>query len=159
MRGFSSRQPSEVPRNDACCITGRCALSPPVNFIVRPAGMTSMKLISGPTRIRAAGNKTKIIEELVGRVNSQTSVLSIARMRSPAGWLEPGQRPEFDKVTMVLKDRLIVRSKSRTLEVIEGQPVIVQKGEWVQYSAPEETEYISICHPAFSLHLVHWDVT
>jgi hypothetical protein len=74
--------------------------------------MTSMKLISGPTRIRAAGNKTKIIEELVGRVNSQTSVLSIARMRSPAGWLEPGQRPEFDEYTMVLKGRLIVRSKS-----------------------------------------------
>jgi ethanolamine utilization protein EutQ (cupin superfamily) len=119
--------------------------------------MTSMKLILRPTRIRAAGNKTKIIEELVGRVNSQTSALSVARMRSPEGWLEPGQRPEFDEVTLVLRGRLILRSKRRRLEVREGQAVIVKKGEWVQYSTPEDTDYISICYPAFSPDLVHRD--
>ncbi len=118
-----------------------------------------MRLISRPTCIQAAGNKAKIIEEFVGRVISQTSELSVARMRSPEGWLEPGQRPEFDEVTLVLRGRLIVRSKRRTLEVREGQAVIVNKGEWVQYSTPEETDYISICHPAFSPDLVHRDET
>jgi len=135
---------------------------PFIDIAARPAvyffeGMTSMKLILRPTRIRAAGNKAKIIEEFVGRVNSQTSALSVARMRSPEGWLEPGQRPEFDEVTLVLKGRLIVRSKRRKLEVREGQAVIVKKGEWVQYSTPEETDYLSICHPAFSPDLVHRD--
>lgn len=116
-----------------------------------------MRLISRPTSIQAAGNMAKIIEEFVGRVNSQTSELSVARMRSPEGWLEPGQQPEFDEVILVLRGRLIVRSKRCTLEVREGQAVIVNKREWVQYSTPEETDYISICQPAFSPDLAHRD--
>ena len=118
-----------------------------------------MRLIPQPTQIQAAGNKPKRIEEFVGNVNSQTSELSIARMRSPAGWLEPGQRPEFDEYSLVLKGRLIVQSKSHTLEVTAGQAVIVEKGEWVRYSTPEETEYISVCQPAFSPNTVHRDET
>lgn len=116
-----------------------------------------MKLISQPTQIKAAGNKPKIIEEFVGHVNSQTSALSIARMKSPAGWQEPGQLPEFDEYSLVLKGRLVARTQSETLEITEGQAVIVAKGEWVQYSTPEATEYISVCLPAFSPQLVHRD--
>lgn len=116
-----------------------------------------MKLIPRPTQIKAAGNKPKIIEEFIGNVNSQTAALSIARMKSPAGWLEPGQLPEFDEYSLVLKGRLIVRTRSETLEVTEGQAIIVDKGEWVQYSTPEETDYISVCLPAFSPQLVHRD--
>jgi len=117
----------------------------------------SMKLIPHPTGIRAAGSKPKIIEEFIGNANSQTPGLSIARMKSPAGWQEPGQRPEFDEYSLVLKGRMIVRSKSETVEVTEGQAVIVAKGAWVQYSTPEATEYIAVCLPAFSPELVHRD--
>ncbi len=116
-----------------------------------------MKLIPHATEIKAAGNKPKVIEEFIGNVNSGTPALSIARMKSPAGWEEPGQKPEFDEYSVVLKGRLIVRSHSETLEVAEGQAVIIPKGEWVRYSTPEATEYISVCLPAFSPSLVHRD--
>jgi mannose-6-phosphate isomerase-like protein (cupin superfamily) len=116
-------------------------------------------LIHGPTRIQAAGNKPKLIDELVGRVNSQTSALSIAHMRSPGGWVEPGQTPEFDEYTYVLKGLLTVTSIEGSLEVRAGQAVITHRGEWVQYSTPSEegAEYIAICLPAFSPESVHRD--
>jgi ethanolamine utilization protein EutQ (cupin superfamily) len=114
-------------------------------------------LISQPTRIEAAGNKPKIIEEFVGRVNSKTSALSVARMQSPPGWLEPGQSPEFDEYTVVLKGMLRVTHKSGTLDVPAGSAVITHAGEWVQYSTPEGAEYIAICLPAFSPTTVHRD--
>lgn len=115
--------------------------------------------VDRPTIIQAAGNKPKIIEEFIGRVNSSTSGLSIARMRSPAGWIEPGQTPEFDEYTLVLRGRLRVDTKDQSLEVAEGQAVIVPKGEWVQYSTPDEggAEYIAVCLPAFSMDTVHRD--
>jgi mannose-6-phosphate isomerase-like protein (cupin superfamily) len=117
------------------------------------------KLISQPTRIQAAGNKPKLIDEMIGRVNSRTSALSIAHMRSPGGWVEPGQTPEFDEYTYVLKGMLQVTSKEGTLEVHAGQAVITHKGEWVQYSTPHEdgAEYIAVCLPAFSPDTVHRD--
>ncbi|MBX9654018.1 cupin domain-containing protein [bacterium] len=117
------------------------------------------KLISEPTRIQAAGNKPKLIDEIIGRVNSRTSALSIAHMRSPGGWVEPGQTPEFDEYTYVLKGMLKVASKEGTLEVHAGQAVITHKGEWVQYSTPSDdgAEYIAVCLPAFSPDTVHRD--
>lgn len=117
------------------------------------------KLISKPTQIKAAGNKTKIIEEFIGRVNSKTSEVSIAKMQSPAGWVEPGQTPEFDEYTVVLKGMLRIKSKSGTLDVKAGQAIIVQQGEWVQYSSPGAggAEYIAVCLPAFSPDTVHRD--
>ena len=114
-------------------------------------------LIAQPTRIEAAGNKPKIIEEFIGRVNSKTSALSIARMQSPPGWQEPGQAPEFDEYTVVLKGLLRITHKSGTLDVPAGQAVITHAGEWVQYSTPDGAEYIAICHPAFSPGTVHRD--
>ncbi len=116
-------------------------------------------LISQPTRIEAAGNKPKLIDEYVGRVNSKTSGLSVAHMRSPQGWVEPGQTPEFDEFTIVLKGSLKVRHKSGILEVHAGQAVIAHAGEWVQYSTPgaEGAEYIAVCLPAFSMETVHRD--
>ena len=114
-------------------------------------------LITGPTRIEAAGNKPKIIEEFVGRVNSRTQTLSVARMQSPAGWVEPGQTPEFEEFTVVLKGMLRVTHKSGMLDVSAGQGVIAHPGEWVQYSTPEGAEYIAICFPAFSPATVHRD--
>lgn len=116
-------------------------------------------LISEPTRIQAAGNKPKLIDEMIGRVNSRTSALSIAHMRSPGGWVEPGQTPEFDEYTYVLKGMLKVASKEGTLEVYAGQAVITHKGEWVQYSTPsaDGAEYIAVCLPAFSPDTVHRD--
>jgi mannose-6-phosphate isomerase-like protein (cupin superfamily) len=112
-----------------------------------------------PTQITAAGNKPKVIKEYVGRVNSQTEGVSIAHMQSPAGWAEPGQRPEFDEYTVVLKGRLQVESETGTLEVLPTQAVIVRAGEWVRYSTPgaEGAEYIAVCLPAFSPQTVHWD--
>src|SRR5713101_7341830 len=109
-------------------------------------------LISQPTRITAAGNMPKQIDEYVGRVNSGTSDLSIAHMHSPSGWVEPGQTPDCDEYTVVLKGVLRVASRKETLEVRAGQAVIVAKGEWVQYSTPgaEGAEYIAVCLPAFS---------
>ena len=108
--------------------------------------------IESPCIIKAAGNKTKVIEEFIGRMNTQTDQISIARMKSPPGWEEPGQKPEFDEFTVVLKGVLQLESKQEVLEVHSGEAVIVHAGEWVRYSTPgdEETEYISVCLPAFS---------
>ena len=116
-------------------------------------------LITGPTRITAAGNKPKLIDEFVGRVNTNESRLSVAHMRSPGGWVEPGQTPEFDEFTVVLKGLLQVAHKQGTLEVAAGQAIVTQAGEWVQYSTPEPVgaEYIAICLPAFSPRTVHRD--
>jgi len=114
-------------------------------------------LIDKPTRIEAAGTKPKTIEEFVGRVNSMTAALSVAHMRSPAGWLEPGQTPEFDEYTLVLKGMLRVTHKHGTLDVNAGQAVVAHRGEWVQYSTPDGAEYISVCLPAFSPNTVHRD--
>ena len=114
-------------------------------------------LISQPTRIQSAGNKPKLIDEYIGRVNSQTSSASVAHMRSPAGWLEPGQTPEFDEYTLVLKGALRVTHKGGSLDVRAGQAVIAHRGEWVQYSTPEGAEYIAVCIPAFSPATVHRD--
>ncbi|HSE20410.1 MAG TPA: hypothetical protein VLB68_02100 [Pyrinomonadaceae bacterium] len=116
-------------------------------------------LISKPTIVAAAGTKPKVIEEFVGRVNSGTSAVSIARMKSPGGWLEPGQQPEFDEYTVVLNGMLRVATKSETIDVHAGQAIIVRAGEWVQYSTPnpEGAEYVAVCLPAFSMDLVHRD--
>ena len=112
-------------------------------------------LISAPSRITAAGSKPKLIDEYIGRVNSKTDALSIAHMRSPKDWEEPAQTPDFDEFTIVLKGTLRVRSVEGVIEVRAGQAVIAHKGEWVQYSTPEETEYIAVCLPAFSPDTVH----
>jgi mannose-6-phosphate isomerase-like protein (cupin superfamily) len=116
-------------------------------------------LISQPTRIQAAGNKPKLIDEYIGRVNSRTSGVSVAHMRSPQGWVEPGQTPEFDEFTIVLKGVLRITHQSGALDVKAGQAVIACAGEWVQYSTPEAdgAEYIAVCLPAFSLDAVHRD--
>jgi mannose-6-phosphate isomerase-like protein (cupin superfamily) len=116
-------------------------------------------LIPKPTIVQAAGNKPKIIEEYVGRVNSKTAAVSIARMKSPSGWLEPGQAPEFDEYTLVLRGTLRVTTKSGSMDVHAGQAVVAPKGEWVQYSTPgaDGAEYVAICLPAFSLDTVHRD--
>lgn len=117
------------------------------------------QLIAHPTIIQAAGNKPKKIEEFIGRVNSQTEAVSIARMTSPGGWLEPGQTPEFDEYTVVLRGELVVESRDQKLTVSAGQAVIVHGGEWVRYSTPSDAgaEYIAICLPAFSPATVHRD--
>lgn len=117
------------------------------------------KIISSPKMIKAAGNKTKTIFEYVGRVNSGTSGVSVAHMKSPSGWVEPGQTPDFDEYTLVLKGALQVKSKKRKLKVKAGQAVICPKGEWVQYSTPFRggAQYIAVCLPAFSPDIVHRD--
>jgi len=117
------------------------------------------KLITSPTRIEAAGNKPKLIDEYVGRVNTGEDRLSVAHMRSPGGWVEPGQRPEFDEFTVVLRGALTVEQEGGSLEVKAGQAVLTQKGEWVRYSTPGEegAEYIAVCLPAFSPATVHRD--
>ena len=115
------------------------------------------KHITSPKRIMAAGNKPKIIDEYIGRVNSGTNAVSIAQMRSPAGWEEPGQRPEFDEYTVVLEGILRVEFEGGELEVAAGQAVIAHGGEWVRYSTPEGAHYIAICLPAFSPDTVHRD--
>ncbi|HTR42685.1 MAG TPA: hypothetical protein VMH87_13820 [Pseudomonadales bacterium] len=116
-------------------------------------------LISNPTVIQSAGNKPKLIEEYVGRVNSKTEMTSVAKMKSPGGWVEPGQTPEFDEFTVVLKGLLRVTSRTGTMDVRAGQAVIAHRGEWVQYSTPEPegAEYVAICIPAFSMKTVHRD--
>ncbi len=116
-------------------------------------------LIKTPSIIQAVGNKPKIIEEFIGRVNSQTSELSIARMKSPAGWVEPGQTPEFNEYTVVLNGTLRVTTRTETLDIPAGQAIIVPAGEWVQYGSPEPegAEYIAVCLPAFSPNIVHRD--
>lgn len=116
-------------------------------------------LISQPTRITAAGNKPKFIDEYIGRVNSKTSAVSVAHMHSPQGWAEPGQTPEFDEFTIVLKGMLRVEHKDGTIDVPAGQAIITHKGEWIRYSTPEGggAEYIAVCLPAFSPDTVHRD--
>ncbi len=116
-------------------------------------------IIEKPSIISSAGNKPKVIEEYVGRVNSKTEALSIARMKSPSGWVEPGQRPEFNEYTVVLRGMVEVKTEKETLQVKAGSAVIVQRGEWVQYSSPspEGAEYIAVCCPAFSVETVHRD--
>jgi ethanolamine utilization protein EutQ len=116
-------------------------------------------LITQSTRITAPGNKPKLIDEYIGRVNSQTLGVSVAHMRSPQGWEEPGQRPEFDEFTVVLKGMLRVRHKEGAIDVVAGQAVIAHRGEWIQYSTPAEdgAEYIAVCLPAFSMETVHRD--
>ncbi len=115
-------------------------------------------LIAQPTRVTAAGNKPKLIDEYIGRVNTKTTGVSVAHMRSPQGWVEPGQTPEFEEFTIVLKGWLRVAHKGGTLEVHAGQAVVAHAGEWVQYSTPEGAEYIAVCLPAFSMETVHRDV-
>ena len=116
-------------------------------------------LISQPTLMDSAGNKPKRIEEFVGRVNSRTEQASVARMRSPCGWQEPGQTPEFDEYTIVLNGMLRVEHRQGIIDVAAGQAVIVNKDEWVRYSTPgaEGAEYIAVCVPAFSPLTVHRD--
>jgi mannose-6-phosphate isomerase-like protein (cupin superfamily) len=115
--------------------------------------------IDKPTRIEAAGNKPKLIEEYVGRVNSRTEGISVARMRSPGGWVEPGQRPDFDEYTVVLRGVLRVEHESGAIDVAAGQAIITHKGEWVRYSTPGEdgAEYVAVCLPGFSPDTVHRD--
>lgn len=110
------------------------------------------ELIESPTRIEAAGNKPKLIDEYAGRVNNGEERLSIAHMRSPGGWVEPGQRPEFDEYTVVLRGQMHVDHDDGTLVVGAGQGVLTRAGEWVRYSTPEAEgcEYIAVCLPAFS---------
>lgn len=116
------------------------------------------KKIDAPSIIESVGTKPKIIREYVGKVNSNSDELSIARMSSPKGWTEPGQTPDFNEYTLVLKGQLQVKTKKEILEVNSGEAIITEKGEWVQYSTPlEDTEYIAICLPAFSLDTVHRD--
>lgn len=109
-------------------------------------------IIKSPTIIEAAGNKPKIIEEYFGRVNSKTSEVSIAKMTSPTGWVEPGQQPEFDEYTIVLKGTLQVKTENEVINVTAGSAILTKKGEWIQYSTPYEgtVEYIAVCLPAFS---------
>jgi ethanolamine utilization protein EutQ (cupin superfamily) len=112
-------------------------------------------VISKPTIVQGVNDKQ--IHEYIGRISSKTDQLSIAHMRSPAGWTEPGQRPDFDEYTVVLHGRLHVRTQDGQLDVAAGQAIIVSAGEWVQYSTPEGAEYIAVCRPAFSPDTVHRD--
>jgi mannose-6-phosphate isomerase-like protein (cupin superfamily) len=114
-------------------------------------------LIAQPTRIAAAGNLPKQIEEYIGRVNSSHQSVSVARMKSPPGWIEPGQRPEFEEISIVLSGSLRVEHEGGTFDVAAGQAVVSKPGEWVRYSTPEGAEYIAICLPAFSPETVHRD--
>ncbi len=113
--------------------------------------------IKEPKIIEAAGNKPKRIEEYVGRVNSGTTAVSVARMQSPAGWVEPGQAPEFDEYTVVVRGMLRVTHREGAIDVAAGQAVITHAGEWVQYSTPDGAEYVAVCLPAFSPDTVHRD--
>lgn len=116
-------------------------------------------LIAGPKRIEAAGNLPKLIDEYVGRLNSDTEGVSIAHMRSPRGWVEPGQTPEFDEYTVVLRGLLRVEHREGVLDVRAGQAIIARRGEWVRYSTPEAegAEYVAVCVPAFAMGTVHRD--
>jgi ethanolamine utilization protein EutQ len=116
-------------------------------------------LVAQPTRISAAGTKPKLIDEYIGRVNSNTTGVSVAHMRSPQGWEEPGQTPEFDEFTLVLKGMVRVGHKGGQIDVMPGQALIAHAGEWIQYSTPADggAEYIAVCLPAFSMETVHRD--
>jgi mannose-6-phosphate isomerase-like protein (cupin superfamily) len=113
------------------------------------------RLITAPTRIPLPGDK--LVEEYIGRINSGDSKISIAHMHSPAGWSEPGQRPEFDEFTIVLHGTMRVEHEGGIMDVPAGQAVMAQKGEWVRYSTPDGAEYVAICVPAFTPHTVHRD--
>ena len=117
------------------------------------------QLISEPTIVAAAGSMPKKIREYIGRVNSATETLSIAHMTSPSGWQEPGQRPDFDEYTLVLRGTLHVESEEGALDVNAGQAIIARRGEWVRYSTPgaDGADYIAVCNPAFSPQTVHRD--
>ncbi len=117
------------------------------------------RLIETPTVIPAAGEPPKIIEEFVGMVNSGNSNVSVARMKSPAGWVEPGQTPEFDEITVVLGGMLRVETRAESFDVRAGQAIMTSPGDWVRYSSPEDggAEYVAICLPAFSPHTVNRD--
>ena len=115
------------------------------------------ELIEGPSRVEAAGTKPKLIDEYVGRVNTGEDRVSVAHMRSPAGWVEPGQRPEFDEYTVVLSGHIVVEHEGGSLTVPSGQAVLTRAGEWIRYSTPEGAEYIAVCLPAFAPDTVHRD--
>ena len=117
------------------------------------------RLIEKPTVVQAAGNKPKQIQEFVGRVNSGHDAVSVARMVSPGGWVEPGQRPEFDEMTVVLRGLVRVEHEGGVIDVRAGQAVVTSAGEWIRYSSPEAegAEYIAVCLPAFSPGTVHRD--
>jgi mannose-6-phosphate isomerase-like protein (cupin superfamily) len=124
----------------------------------KPVGSEAVaELIESPVRVEAAGQPPKTIEEYTGRVSTGEQRASVARMRSPAGWAEPGQRPEFDEYTVVLDGAVCVETDSGTVEVAASQAVLVRAGEWVRYSTPEGAEYVSVCLPAFSPDAVHRD--
>ncbi len=118
-------------------------------------------LIPAPVRVEAAGNKPKLIDEYVGRLATGHQGVSVAHMRSPGGWVEPGQMPEFDEYTIVLAGRLRVTTASEELDVSAGQAVVVPAGEWVRYATPDQcgAEYVAVCLPAFAPGLVHRDET
>ena len=117
------------------------------------------KLIEKPTRVEASGNKPKLIDEYVGRVNSGTAGASVAHMRSPSGWVEPGQTPEFEEYTVVLKGMIRVEHSGGAMDVHAGQAIVTHAGEWIRYSTPgpDGAEYIAVCLPAFSMDTVHRD--
>lgn len=115
------------------------------------------ELIENPSRVEAAGTKPKLIDEYVGRVNNGEARVSVAHMRSPGGWVEPGQRPDFDEYTVVLEGFLHVEHEDGTLDVRAGQAVLTRAGEWVRYSTPEGAAYIAVCLPAFSPDTVNRD--
>ena len=118
-----------------------------------------MKIINKPSEVKAAGTPAKRIEEFIGLVNSSTDEISIARMNSPMGWIEPGQVPEFSEYTLVLKGILVVETREGRSEIKANEAAITEKGEWVRYSTPYEggAEYMAVCHPAFSPERVHRD--
>jgi hypothetical protein len=115
------------------------------------------ELIDQPVRVEAAGVPPKLIDEFAGRASNGEERVSVARMRSPAGWSEPGQRPEFDEYTVVLAGALRVESEAGELEVPAGKAILARAGEWVRYSTPEGAEYVAVCLPAFSPESVHRD--
>ena len=122
-------------------------------------GYMTPTLIGKPARVSAAGNKPKLIDEYIGRANSDTQDVSVAHMRSPGGWIEPGQTPDFEEYTVVLSGVLRVEFHGGILDVRAGQAVIAPLGEWVRYSTPEDggAEYIAVCRPAFTLDAAHRD--
>jgi ethanolamine utilization protein EutQ len=134
-------------------------LSPHIIHHASSKGDLMPTLVAQATRIQAAGTKPKLIDEYIGRVNTRTSSLSVAHMRSPQGWEEPGQAPEFEEFTLVLKGTVRVRYRGGEMDIIPGQAVVAHAGEWVQYSTPLDggAEYIAVCLPAFSMETVHRD--